>query len=47
MIVDVFGIKLHTTVIEIILLVFFLGGMMIPIYLKIKKELKKQRKEEH
>ncbi len=46
MIVDIFGIKLHTTVIEIILLIIFLGIMLVPIYIRIKKELKKQEKEE-
>ncbi len=47
MIVDIFGIKLHTTIIEILLLIFFIGLMVIPIYIRIKKEMNKQDKVEH
>ncbi len=46
MIVDILGFKIHTTVIEIILLIISLGIMLVPIYIRIKKELEKQEKEE-
>ncbi len=47
MIVDIFGFKVHTTIIEIFLLIVSIGIMLVPIYIRIKKELEKQEKEEH